>query len=186
MLLLAIPLSVSKLSKADTELSPRYDAPPTMAINAETCYTAVVHLGCGDIAIELLPRVAPVAVNNFVFLAKDGFYNGTSFHRVIPGFLAQAGDPIGNGRGGPGYRILDEISDEPFRRGTVGMANAGPNTNGSQFYILLADAPQLYGRYSAFGRVTNGMDVADVLMARNPLMDSHPGEKIFSIEVSEH
>ena len=91
---------------------------------------------------------------------------------MIPGFLAQAGDPIGNGRGGPGYRFPDEISETPFVRGTVGMANAGPNTNGSQFYILLADAPQLAGRYSAFGRVVEGLELAAALTPRDPL-DRH-------------
>ena len=156
-----------------------------MAIDADRRYRAIVHIERGEIGIELLPGVAPATVNNFVFLARQGFYDDTSFHRVIPGFLAQGGDPVGNGRGGPGYRFPDEISEAPFLRGTVGMANAGPNTNGSQFYILLADAPQLTGRYSAFGRVTEGIDLAAALTPRDPSTDSEPGDRISSIEVIE-
>ena len=156
-----------------------------MSIDADRPYSAIVHTERGDIAFELRPDVAPTAVNNFVFLARDGFYDDTSFHRVIPGFLAQAGDPIGNGRGGPGYRFPDEISETPFVRGTVGMANAGPNTNGSQFYILLAEAPQLAGRYTVFGRVTDGLELADALTPRDPSVVTEPGDRIASIEIVE-
>ena len=157
-----------------------------MTIDADRHYRAVVHCDHGDIAIELLPELAPSTVNNFVFLARDGFYNETTFHRVVPGFLAQAGDPSGNGRGGPGYRFPDEISETPFVHGTVGMANAGPNTNGSQFYIMLADAPQLNGRYTVFGRVIEGLDVADTLTPRDPSPGAEPGDRIESIEIVEN
>jgi peptidyl-prolyl cis-trans isomerase B (cyclophilin B) len=151
----------------------------------ERQYQAVVHTERGDFTIDLLIDVAPVAVNNFVFLAREGFYDGTTFHRVIPGFVAQGGDPTGSGRGGPGYRFPDELSETPFDAGIVGMANAGPNTNGSQFYVMLADAPQLTGRYSAFGRVSAGMDVVLELRARDPEHDAEPGERVETIEILE-
>jgi cyclophilin family peptidyl-prolyl cis-trans isomerase len=156
-----------------------------MQIDVERPYQAIIHTERGDISIELLPLTAPATVNNFVVLARDGFYDDTTFHRVVPGFLAQAGDPGGTGRGGPGYRFPDEISETPFVRGTVGMANAGPNTNGSQFYLLLADAPHLNGRYTAFGRVTDGFEVADALTARDPGADVAPGDRIDSVEIVE-
>jgi cyclophilin family peptidyl-prolyl cis-trans isomerase len=145
----------------------------------------VVHTERGDFTIDLLIELAPVAVNNFVFLAREGFYDGTTFHRVIPGFVAQGGDPTGTGRGGPGYRFPDEISETPFDAGIVGMANAGPNTNGSQFYVMLADAPQLTGRYSAFGRVSVGMDVVHAIRPRDPEHDSEPGDRVETIEILE-
>ena len=126
-----------------------------------------------------------MAVNNFVFLARERFYDGSTFHRVIPGFVAQGGDPTGNGRGGPGYRFPDELSETPFEAGIVGMANAGPNTNGSQFYVVLADAPHLNGRYTAFGRVSAGMDVVLALRHRDPEHDSEPGDPLETIEILE-
>lgn len=156
-----------------------------MQIDADRAYRAVLHTQHGDISIELLPDIAPSTVNNFVCLARDGFYGNTTFHRVVPGFLAQAGDPGGSGRGGPGYRFPDEISEVACVRGTVGMANAGPNTNGSQFFILLADSPQLNGRYTVFGRVTDGLDVADRLTARDPSADTEPGDRLESVEIVE-
>lgn len=156
-----------------------------MTIDVERGYRAVVHTERGDISIELLPSIAPAAVNNFVHLARDGFYDGTTFHRVVPGFLAQAGDPGGSGRGGPGYRFPDEISESACTRGTVGMANAGPNTNGSQFFILLADSPQLVGRYTVFGRVGDGLEVAATLAARDPSVDREPGDRLESVDIIE-
>jgi peptidyl-prolyl cis-trans isomerase B (cyclophilin B) len=156
-----------------------------MTIDADRPYQAVVRTEHGEISIELLPSVAPSTVNNFVYLARDGFYNETTFHRVVPGFLAQAGDPGGSGRGGPGYRFPDEISETACLRGTVGMANAGPNTNGSQFFILLADSPQLNGRYTVFGRVTAGLDVAESLTARDPSGTAPPGDRLETVEIVE-
>ena len=144
-----------------------------------------MHTERGDFTIDLLIDVAPVTVNNFVFLAREGFYDGTTFHRVIPGFVAQGGDPTGSGRGGPGYRFPDEISETPFDAGVVGMANAGPNTNGSQFYVMLADAPQLTGRYSAFGRISDGFDVVQTIRERDPERDREPGDRVSSIEIVE-
>src|SRR3954451_2747815 len=110
--------------------------------------------------LEFYPNEAPKTVKNFEDLANSGFYDGVIFHRVIPGFVAQGGDPTGTGAGGPGYRYQDELSDRPFVAGSLGVANAGPNTNGSQFYIVLAPAPHLTGRYTLFGEVEAGMDVA--------------------------
>lgn len=166
-------------------MAARYEAPPAMSIDPERRYQSIVHTERGDITIELRPGVAPTTVNNFVFLAREGYYDDTTFHRVVPGFLAQAGDPTGNGRGNPGYRFPDEISETPFVRGTVGMANAGPNTNGSQFYLMLADSPQLTGRYTAFGQVTGGMELVEALTPRDPSPDAEPGDRIESIEVIE-
>jgi cyclophilin family peptidyl-prolyl cis-trans isomerase len=135
--------------------------------------------------VKLLPEIAPQSVNSFAFLAREGFYDGCTFHRVIPGFVAQGGDPTGTGSGGPGYRIPDELSDRPFVAGTLGVANAGPNTNGSQFFIVLAPAPHLTGRYTLFAEVESGMDVALALTPRDPQSAAGPGDVITSIEIVE-
>jgi cyclophilin family peptidyl-prolyl cis-trans isomerase len=163
----------------------QYDAPPAMAIDPDKPYKAILHTEKGDITVRLMPEIAPLTVNNFVFLAQEGFYNGCTFHRVVPGFVAQGGDPTGTGRGGPGYRFNDELTETPFEQGILGMANAGPNTNGSQFYLMLADAPHLNGRYTAFGKVESGMDVALKLRHRDPATDSAPGDAIESVEIVE-
>ncbi len=123
---------------------------------------ATVHTNHGSIAIELYPDAAPKTVENFVNLARDGFYDGVAFHRVIPDFMIQGGDPTGTGSGGPGYSFEDEINEHKVARGALAMANAGPNTNGSQFFIVTADAcPWLDGKHTVFGRVTDGMDIVD-------------------------
>jgi cyclophilin family peptidyl-prolyl cis-trans isomerase len=123
---------------------------------------ATLHTSEGAIELELFADDAPKTVENFVKLARDGFYDGVTFHRVIPDFMIQGGDPTGTGSGGPGYTFEDEINDHRIVRGTLAMANAGPNTNGSQFFIVTADeTPWLDGKHSAFGRVTSGMDVVD-------------------------
>jgi peptidyl-prolyl cis-trans isomerase B (cyclophilin B) len=124
--------------------------------------SATLHTNHGAIAIELYPDDAPKTVENFTKLARDGFYDGVIFHRVIPDFMIQGGDPTGTGRGGPGYTFEDEANDHKIERGALAMANAGPNTNGSQFFIVTADAcPWLDGKHTVFGRVTDGMDVVD-------------------------
>jgi cyclophilin family peptidyl-prolyl cis-trans isomerase len=124
--------------------------------------TATLHTNHGAIAIELFDDDAPKTVENFTKLARDGFYDGVIFHRVIPDFMIQGGDPTGTGRGGPGYTFEDEPNDHPVDRGALAMANAGPNTNGSQFFIVTADScPWLNGKHTVFGRVTDGMDVVD-------------------------
>ena len=166
-------------------MATQYDAPPEMAIDTAKSYSALVETNRGSFTIELLTDVAPKTVNNFVFLAREGFYNGTTFHRVIPGFVAQGGDPTGTGRGGPGYRFEDELTPTPFVEGIVGMANAGPNTNGSQFYIMLGDAPHLTNRYTAFGRITEGMDVVQARRPRNPEADREPGDQMVTVTITE-
>ncbi|HVM16774.1 MAG TPA: peptidylprolyl isomerase [Gaiellaceae bacterium] len=123
---------------------------------------ATLHTNHGAIELELYPEDAPKTVDNFVKLARDGFYDGVIFHRVIPDFMIQGGDPTGTGSGGPGYQFEDEANDHAVERGALAMANAGPNTNGSQFFIVTADScPWLNGKHTVFGRVTGGMDVVD-------------------------
>jgi cyclophilin family peptidyl-prolyl cis-trans isomerase len=130
-------------------------------------YTAVLETSAGDIVLELWPDVAPQTVGNFVGLARQGFYDGTVFHRVIHDFMIQGGCPKGTGTGGPGYDFADEINERKLVRGTLAMANAGPNTNGSQFFIVTAEAtPWLDGKHTAFGRVLEGMDVVDTIEAQ--------------------
>src|SRR5437588_6659316 len=125
---------------------------------------ATLHTNHGAIAIELFDDDAPKTVDNFLKLARDGFYDGVIFHRIIPDFMIQGGDPTGTGSGGPGYQFEDEFNDHKVERGALAMANAGPNTNGSQFFIVTADAcPWLDGKHTVFGRVTSGMDVVDTI-----------------------
>ncbi len=129
-----------------------------MTINAANTYIATLDTSCGQIVIQLEPQIAPKTVNNFVFLADQGFYNGLTFHRVIPGFVIQGGDPLGNGSGGPGYQFADELPTTPYQIGDVAMANSGPNTNGSQFFIVQgAQGASLSLDYSKFGKVTSGL-----------------------------
>ncbi len=137
----------------------RYSAPPEMQIETNRTYSATIKTNKGDIHLQLNPAEAPMTVNNFVTLARDGFYDNVTFHRVVPGFVIQGGDPTGTGSGGPGYKFKDEPVKRPYRAGTLAMANAGPNTNGSQFFICLEDQPSLPPNYTIFGDVTSGMDV---------------------------
>ncbi|HKV01678.1 MAG TPA: peptidylprolyl isomerase [Ktedonobacteraceae bacterium] len=137
----------------------RYSTPPPMQIETNRTYEAVIKTNKGDIHLQLNPAEAPITVNNFVALARDGFYDGVTFHRVVPRFVIQGGDPTGTGSGGPGYKFQDELVKRPYKAGTVAMANAGPNTNGSQFFICLEDQPNLPPNYTVFGDTTAGMDV---------------------------
>ncbi|MCB0873337.1 MAG: peptidylprolyl isomerase [Thermoleophilia bacterium] len=140
------------------------DLPPPASAN--TRYTATIITDAGEITVELWPDVAPQTVGNFVGLAAAGFYDGTTFHRVIPEFMIQGGCPRGDGRGGPGYTFEDEINERKLERGMLAMANAGPNTNGSQFFLITAPAtPWLDGAHTAFGQVSDGMDVVDRIEA---------------------
>src|SRR6059058_2422923 len=126
--------------------------------------SATLHTNHGAIVVELFDDAAPKTVDNFLKLARDGFYDGVIFHRVIPDFMIQGGDPTGTGSGGPGYQFEDEVNDHKVERGALAMANAGPNTNGSQFFIVTAAAcPWLDGKHTVFGRVTSGVEVADTI-----------------------
>lgn len=136
-----------------------YDAPPPVTIDTSKSYTAVIETGKGDLVLELFARDVPITVNNFVFLARDGFYDGGTFHRVIPGFMAQGGDPTGTGYGDPGYSFEDEFTEHCHTTGALSMANSGPDTNGSQFFITYAPQPHLDGVHSVFGQLVEGMEV---------------------------
>ena len=163
----------------------KWDSPPEMTIDPSGSYEAVMTIAGGDVIITLLADVAPFTVNNFVFLAREGFYDGTTFHRVIPGFVAQGGDPTGSGSGGPGYQFKDELNEVPFEQGIIGMANAGPGTNGSQFYLMLDAAPHLTNRYTAFGRVISGMEHVLAITPRDPMGATDPGDEIISVVINE-
>jgi cyclophilin family peptidyl-prolyl cis-trans isomerase len=162
---------------------------PPMTIDVTKQYLATLHTEKGDIVIELYADKAPLAVNSFIFLARNGWFDGITFHRVIPGFVAQAGDPSGTGYGTPGYAYKNEISsDLKFNGpGVVGMANAGADSNGSQFFITYSAQPTLDGNYTIFGKVIQGMDVATNLTARDPSKsgDLPPGDKILSVTIEE-
>jgi peptidyl-prolyl cis-trans isomerase B (cyclophilin B) len=153
------------------ERNDMYDAPPEMQIDPEKTYIATISVADkGDIVIELFADKAPVTVNNFVFLAREGFYDNTTFHRVLSGFMAQGGDPTGTGMGGPGYAFEDEFHPDLRHdsAGILSMANSGPNTNGSQFFITHVPTPHLDDRHSVFGKVIEGMDVLMALTLRDP------------------
>lgn len=161
---------------------PPYDIDPLKQ------YIATLKTEKGNIVIQLFPDKAPLAVNSFLFLARQGWYDGVTFHRVLIGFAAQAGDPSGTGKGNPGYFFNDEINDLKFDKpGMVGVANSGPNTNGSQFFITFAPEPHLDGGYTIFGQVISGLDVAEQLTPRDPDQDptAAPGDKILSVEIEE-
>ncbi|HQJ27514.1 MAG TPA: peptidylprolyl isomerase [Thermoleophilia bacterium] len=158
-----------------------------MVIDENKRYIATIGTSAGDIVIELFADKAPRTVNNFVFLARDGYYDGVTFHRVIKGFMAQGGDPTGTGTGGPGYRFDDEFHpalkhDGP---GVLSMANAGPGTNGSQFFITYAATPHLDGRHTVFGRVIAGMEVVEAIPERDPQRARKPGLAMDSVVIRE-
>ena len=174
-----------------TPLATQVSAPP-MTIDVEKTYFATIETEKGDIRIQLFPDLAPETVNSFVFLAREGFYDGLTFHRVIPGFVAQGGDPTGTSAGGPGYTLPDEFGDRPFKEGSVGMAKTQqPNSAGSQFFICLkpqGDSPgcsNLTGSYTLFGEVLAGMDVAESLTPRDPDTATELGDKIITITIEE-
>lgn len=146
-------------------------SPIPMIIDLNKKYTATIKTAKGDIVLELYPKDAPVTVNNFVSLARKGFYNGLTFHRVIPGFMAQGGDPNGNGTGGPGYKFQDEFSQRKHITGALSMANSGPNTNGSQFFICYAPQPHLDGKHTVFGQCIAGMDVLNKLVNGDKMIE---------------
>ncbi len=146
-------------------MAKQYNKPPDMVIDTNKSYTATFDTAKGTIVCELFPNDAPKTINNFVFLAREGYYDGTVFHRVIADFMIQGGDPTATGRGGPGYKFEDELKNNPRRHGvgTLSMANAGPNTNGSQFFITHVDTPWLDGKHTVFGKVSKGQDVVNAV-----------------------
>lgn len=164
-----------------------WQQPPAMAIDKSKSYEAILKTDKGDIRIALQADKVPVTVNNFVFLARQGYYDGVTFHRVIPGFMAQTGDPTGTGGGGPGYTFADEFNSALRHdgEGIVSMANAGANTNGSQFFITYAPQPHLDNVHSVFGKVVSGMDVLKALAPRDPSKATTPGDRIISVEIVE-
>ena len=161
-------------------MAKQWQKPPDMIIDKDKKYTATMSTDKGDIQIELYPQYAPKTVNNFVFLAREGFYDGVAFHRVISNFVIQGGDPTGTGRGGPGYNFEDEVNPatNPLKHetGSMSMANAGPGTNGSQFFIAHSPQPHLNGKHTVFGKVISGMDVVNSI---------RQGDKINSVSISE-
>jgi cyclophilin family peptidyl-prolyl cis-trans isomerase len=166
----------------------QYSSAPPMTIDKTKQYTATVKMAKGGtFVIQLYPDKAPITVNSFVFLAQQGYFNGTTFHRVLPGFMAQGGDPTGTGGGGPGYQFVNENSDLTFdKAGVVAMANAGPNTNGSQFFITFGPQPTLNGGYTIFGQVTSGMDVVNAITLRDPQQNpTFQGDAIDTVTITE-
>ena len=173
---------------APTVASLQYDAEPPMTIDVNKQYFATVKMAKGgEFVIQLYPDKAPRTVNSFVFLAREGYFNGTTFHRVLEGFMAQGGDPTGTGGGGPGYEFPNEDSDLTFdKAGVVAMANAGRDTNGSQFFITFGPAEFLNGGYTIFGQVTEGMDVVNSITRRDPEQNpTFTGDAIESITITE-
>ena len=169
-------------------MAKQYSKAPEMQIDPAKQYTAIMHTDKGDIQIELFAAQAPRTVNNFVFLARDGFYNGTTFHRVIGGFMAQGGDPTGTGTGDPGYKFADEPGALALKhegKGILSMANSGANTNGSQFFITYGPTPHLNGKHAVFGRVVSGMNVAESIRERDPGRDRQPGDRLISVDIIE-
>jgi cyclophilin family peptidyl-prolyl cis-trans isomerase len=162
---------------------------PPLTIDTSKTYIATLHTDKGDIVIELFADKAPMTVNSFVFLAQQGWYNGVTFHRVVENFVAQTGDPSGTGYGGPGYAYSNEISDLKFdKAGVVGMANAGEDSNGSQFFITFGPTTNLDGGYTVFGQVIEGMDVVKKLTPRDPESSNTnqaPGDAILSVDIKE-
>jgi peptidyl-prolyl cis-trans isomerase B (cyclophilin B) len=154
----------------------QWDSPPAMQIDPKTTYLATMETEKGVIELELYPQYAPKTVNSFHFLAGEGFYDGVSFHRVISNFMIQGGDPTATGRGGPGYRFEDETKGNPLKHetGVISMANAGPNTNGSQFFITHSPQPHLDGRHTVFGKVVKGQKVVNAI---------RQGDRIVRVEV---
>ncbi len=159
-------------------MAKQYSAPPKMSIDTAKKYTVTLDTSRGSIVADLFAKDAPNTVNNFVFLARERFYDGTTFHRVINDFMVQGGDPEGSGRGGPGYKFADELKNNPRKHqvGSLSMANAGPNTNGSQFFITHIATDWLDGKHTVFGQVTTGQDVVNAIKQ---------GDKIKTVTITE-
>jgi peptidyl-prolyl cis-trans isomerase B (cyclophilin B) len=156
----------------------QWSSPPALKIDVAKTYLISMETSKGIIELELYPEHAPITVNNFVFLTREGYYDGVTFHRVIKDFVIQGGDPTGTGRGGPGYTFSDEVLGNPLKHktGVMSMANAGPNTNGSQFFITHSPQPHLDGKHTVFGAVVNGMDVVNAI---------EPGDQMIKVTATE-
>jgi peptidyl-prolyl cis-trans isomerase B (cyclophilin B) len=156
----------------------QWNSPPPLSIDAKRTYVALIETDKGTIKVELYAQHAPQTVNNFIFLARAGYYDGVAFHRVIPNFVIQGGDPTGSGCGGPGDKFADETKGNPLKHetGSLSMANAGPNTNGSQFFITHAPQPHLDGKHTVFGRVVAGQEVVNAIC---------PGDKMLRVRVED-
>ncbi len=168
-------------------MAKKYASPPPMVVDPKKKYTATIVTPVGVVVVELFADRAPKTVNNFVFLAREGFYDGVTFHRVIKGFMAQGGDPTGTGRGGPGYVFADEFHPQLRHDGPgiLSMANAGPGTNGSQFFITHAATPHLDNRHTVFGKVIKGMEVVLKIPERDPGKAQSPGLAMTRIDITE-
>jgi len=172
-------------AEAEDPITRNYEAAPEMTIDPEQSYEAVIHLDGGDVRIELLPEEAPGYVNNFVFLAQNDFFDGLTFHRVVPGFVAQGGDPTGSGFGGPGYGLEEESNRLTFEPGVLSMAKSAAGVSGSQFFVTLGPAPHLNNDFTVFGRVTEGLGLLQAREARDPETAEAPGVVIQDIEIIE-
>jgi cyclophilin family peptidyl-prolyl cis-trans isomerase len=188
----ATPTPAAAMERPLAAMSPAdrvgyYDAPPEMQIDPAKQYVATIHTERGNIVVELYGDKAPKTVNNFVFLANQGYYDGITFHRVIPGFMAQAGDPSATGSGGPGYTFEDEFHPDLRHDGpgVLSMANAGANTNGGQFFITYDATPHLNDKHSVFGKVIEGMEVLEQITPRDPAAAAEPGDLIESVTIEE-
>ncbi len=163
-----------------------YSSPPPMIIDTGKQYTATIETEKGNMVLELFARDVPVTVNNFVFLAREGFYDGSTFHRVIPGFMAQGGDPTGTGMGNAGYRFDDEFTGHKHEAGALSMANSGPDTNSAQFFITFTPQHGLDNKHTVFGQLIEGMDVLQKLTPRDPSQNPQfEGDKILRITIEE-
>lgn len=188
----AMPMTVvsepAEAAQPDLPTDGLYTAAPPMTIDVSKNYTATITTPRGDIVIKLRPDLAPQTVNSFIFLSREGYYDGLTWHRVIADFMAQGGDPTGTGGGGPGYTVPAEFSDVSFDRpGILAMARPGNdiNGNGSQFFITTAPATYLDGQYTVFGEVISGQEIVDGIPLRDPMMATEPGEQMLSITITE-
>lgn len=185
-LVLGLFFSISCAAEAPSTPSKTYSSPPPMTIDSSKNYTAIIETEKGNLVLELFASDVPITVNNFVFLAREGFYDGSTFHRVIPDFMVQGGDPSGTGRGNAGYFFDDEFTEHSHVAGALSMANAGPNTNSCQFFITYTAQHALDGKHTVFGQLVEGMDVLKKLTPRDPAQNpDFTGDTIKRIVIVE-